>query len=772
MNNNIFDSNSSRFLLLKQEFDTYLNDKDRHHQRAIELMLSEQKNRLIINLNDLRRYNPQLWDEFLKSPMSHIPAFEESLNGFVKSQFNNGKFDVNQKFRLGFDGAFGSRRVDPKNLHSSHITNIMCVEGIVTKVGLCRPKVVSTVHYCEETTNWKTQHYRDAVSFTGPPTGSAYPTTSEEGHALTQEFGLSTYQDHQRVWIQDMPERANTGTIPRTVECVLSNDLVDNCKPGDRVQMIGVYRTLAGRISGESHGQFKTVLIVNRVKVIRNEFHKAITGKDVKVIKSIAKSRDVFETVARSIAPSIYGHTWIKKALVLMLLGGVEKNLANGTHIRGDINILMVGDPSTAKSQLLRAVMNTAPLAINTTGRGASGVGLTAAVVQDREGGERRLEAGAMVLADRGVVCIDEFDKMSDADRVAIHEVMEQQTVTVAKAGIHTQLNARCSVIAASNPVYGQYDRNKKPHENIALPDSLLSRFDLLFIVLDKLDTELDRAISEHVLNQHTKPVNEQNDYGGLYRDMLDSDDEEDHDPNDIWEKDNHGAASELRKEKGEVTKFLKLEFCKKLIAYCKNRSKPKLTNEATEAMAQKYAELRNSEVNRSTLPITARCFETMIRLSAAHAKLRLSKEITKLDVKEVMKILRFALQSADTNEDLVDEDLLMDEQGENVEMEIQEESDSESKEVSPKNRGRRAKETQQKRKRKGMEAKEKQKIVTKQLSKFFRKHIEITINDLIKLLLNAGHPITKKDLIEVVKQLDEEGKAFYIEADETVCKM
>ena len=459
-----------------------------------------------------------------------------------------------------------------------------------------------------------------------------------------------------------MPERAPAGQLPRGVDVIMDDDLVDRVKPGDRIQLVGIYRSLGNRNATSGSATFRTLILANNVIALSSKSgggiaHATITDTDIRNINKVSKEKHVFELLSQSLAPSIYGHDHIKKAILLMLLGGMEKNLDNGTHLRGDINILMVGDPSTAKSQLLRFVLNTAPLAIATTGRGSSGVGLTAAVTSDKETGERRLEAGAMVLGDRGVVCIDEFDKMSDIDRVAIHEVMEQQTVTIAKAGIHTSLNARCSVIAAANPIYGQYDPHKDPHRNIALPDSLLSRFDLLFVVTDDIDDFRDRQISEHVLRMHRyrqpgieegAPVREQRDQTlGVGLD----EDQDANQPTPVYEKFNimlhAGVTVTTGRGKARKVDVLSIPFIKKYIQYAKLQRKPVLTKGAADHIVTTYSALRNDELEgnqRRTSPMTARTLETLIRLATAHAKARLSHRVEVRDAEAAESILRFAL--------------------------------------------------------------------------------------------------------------------------------
>merc|ERR1719376_1123371 len=500
--------------------------------------------------------------------------------------------------------------------------------------------------------------YSDLTSFDAYPSTAAYHTQDEDGNPLQTEFGLSKFKDHQTLTVQEMPEKAPAGQLPRSVDIIADNDLVDLAKPGDRVQIIGNFRCMPGKQGGFTTGTFRTVLIANNVALISKEVTPNITGEDVQKCKKFSKQKgSVFSILSKSLAPSIHGHEYIKKALLCQLLGGVEKNLQNGTRLRGDINVLLIGDPSVAKSQLLRYVLHTAPRAITTTGRGSSGVGLTAAVTTDQETGERRLEAGAMVLADRGIVCIDEFDKMTDMDRTAIHEVMEQGRVTISKAGIHARLNARCSVLAAANPVYGRYDPFKTPMENIGLQDSLLSRFDLLFILLDTVDVDSDRKIADHVVKVHQYRDPREADgsvtviksgAGDLATHRNEGGGGGDHQKElQVWDKSEAGATGgSSGRGRKRSDRLLSPEFVQKYVEIAKVL-KPVLTEEAAEMIGEEYSKLRsqdfeNSEVAR-TRPVTARALETLIRLSTAHAKARLSKTVDAEDAETAIELVQFA---------------------------------------------------------------------------------------------------------------------------------
>lgn len=647
-----------------QEFLDQIGDHG-NYRNEIKDMLMKGRFRLSVSVDEVRDFDTEFWRGLLDTPVDFLPACERALRDTVLTIYdpNDSRFeplDDNQQFYVSFRGAFGDLHVTPRTITSGHLSKMVSIEGIVTRASLVRPKVIRSVHYAEKTARFYAKQYRDnTTSFDAITTPAVYPLEDPEGNKLTPEYGFSTYRDHQKISVQEMPELAPAGQLPRSVDVVLDDDLVDLTKPGDRVQIVGVYRALGG--GANNLAQFKTVILANAVYPLHARStgvaaNEKLTDQDVRNINKMAKEKHIFDTLAQSLAPSIYGLDHIKQAVLLMLFGGLEKNLDNGTHLRGDINILMVGDPSTAKSQMLRFVLNTAALAIATTGRGSSGVGLTAAVTSDKETGERRLEAGAMVLADRGVVCIDEFDKMSDIDRVAIHEVMEQQTVTIAKAGIHTSLNARCSVIAAANPVFGQYDVHKDPHKNIALPDSLLSRFDLLFVVTDDVNQVKDRTISEHVLRMHRfilpglaegEPVREKTTISLAAGTDNTSVEEEMEQP--VFEKFNSllhaGVAG--RATRGGSPTILSIPFLKKYIQYAKQRIKPVLTKKSSEYIVMTYSALRNSDPagsHKRTAPVTARTLETLIRLATAHAKVRLSKTIEVKDAKVAEELLRFAL--------------------------------------------------------------------------------------------------------------------------------
>lgn len=567
-----------------------------------------------------------------------------------------------EKSNVNFTGNFGRHYITPRGLKANMLNKLVRVQGIVTRMSTVCPKLAKSYHYVEATKSGVVKSYSDnyAINEKGAmDKSSSFPTTDAAGNRMTADYGYCKYTKLQKLVIQELPERAPPGQLPRSVTIILENDLVDQVKPGDRVEVTGVYKSVPGERSATS-GVFQTIIYGTGIETSAAQKQDTkVDAQDILSIKKLSKRTDLFDVLANSVAPSIYGHHSVKKGILLQLLGGVQRQIqGTGTRIRGDVNMLLVGDPSTAKSQLLRQVMEIAPLAINTTGRGSTGVGLTAAVTIDKDTGERHLEAGAMVLADKGVVCIDEFDKMSDADRVAIHEVMEQQTVTISKAGIHASLNARCSVIAAANPIYGDYDTTVSAAKNIGLPDSLLSRFDLLFVILDDKDPNVNGKIAERVIMNHRfkKP-------GDKNAVLIDHDDV-------LVEPELEIEAEEKRKVyETDFNKYtgpggddspqddvLNRAFLKKYLNYAKSSVQPVMDQEAVEFLSSSYSLLRlkgeePDQMKEKKLPITARTLETLIRLSTAHAKIRLSGTVTVEDMQVALKLLNFSIFTHDDND-------------------------------------------------------------------------------------------------------------------------
>ena len=389
-----------------------------------------------------------------------------------------------------------------RSIQSTHMNTLLACSGIVISASRVRSRATSITLRCT-----RCQHQHFLPSNGGPFSALNLPRTclNRDGN----DCGVTPYAvvpddcgfvDQQTLKLQEAPEAVPTGEMPRSVLCAVERNLVDTAPPGTRVRLLAIVSLLSTKSA------VKTVYlrIVGMAKDVGVGRGVQFTPREEEAFRRLARRSDVYDILARSMAPSISGNYTkdIKKALTCQLFSGSRKRLPDGMALRGDINVLLLGDPSMAKSQFLKYVTKVAPVGVYTSGKGSSAAGLTASVVRDSRG-EFYLEGGAMVLADGGIVAIDEFDKMRPADRVAIHEAMEQQTISVAKAGITTVLNSRSSVLAAANPVFGRYDDMKSASENIDLMTTILSRFDLIFLVRDVRDEELDKMICHHVMGVH-----------------------------------------------------------------------------------------------------------------------------------------------------------------------------------------------------------------------------------------------------------------------------
>ena len=473
----------------------------------IDKMMSSNSKYINIDYNDLVTH-PEIESKFNEDPDEILEAFSRAIKEILHERFPKYAQKIEHEIRARIANYPVQRSL--RQINAEIIGKMTSVSGMVLRASEVKPLAKELVFICP------IGHRTDVIlekglTITTPIKCSNEKCTHKE---LSLEPQSSRFIDVQFVRLQELPEDLPPGQLPHYLDITVKQDLVDDARPGDRVVLTGIVRIEQEKMSGVSKSNsplYRLRLDGNNVEFLGGKGSKTsrriqreeISPEEEKTLKSLSKSPDIYDRIIDSYAPHITGHRIIKESILLLMAGSTQRELQDGSKIRGDINIFLVGDPGTAKSEMLKFCARIAPRGLYTSGRGSTAAGLTAAVVRDVNG-IFMLEAGATVLGDQGLVCIDEFDKMKDEDRSALHEVMEQQTASIAKGGIVATLNARTSILAAANPMYGKYDPFKNITENVNLPIPLLTRFDLIYVVRDQPSKERDEKIAKHIIDLHT----------------------------------------------------------------------------------------------------------------------------------------------------------------------------------------------------------------------------------------------------------------------------
>ncbi|CAH9134608.1 unnamed protein product [Cuscuta epithymum] len=593
---------------------------------SIHHVIEMEGDSLEVDAHDVFAYDSDLYNKMVRYPLEVLAIFDIVLMDMVSR--------INPLFEKLVQARIFNLKasISMRNLNPTDIEKLVSIKGMIIRCSSIIPEIREAIFRCLVCGYYSDPIVVDRGRISDPT--RCEKQECQARNSMTLVHNRCRFIDKQIVRLQETPDDIPDGGTPHTVSLLMHDKLVDAGKPGDRVEVTGIYRAMSVRIGSTQRtvkSLFKTYIDCLHLKKtdksrmnvedpmeIENGFNRnkdepfIDSANKIEQLKELSKQPDIYERLTRSLAPNIWELDDVKKGLLCQLFGGNALKLASGASFRGDINVLLVGDPGTSKSQLLQYIHKLSPRGIYTSGRGSSAVGLTAYVAKDPETGETVLESGALVLSDKGICCIDEFDKMSENARSMLHEVMEQQTVSIAKAGIIASLNARTSVLACANPIGSRYNPRLSVIDNIHLPPTLLSRFDLIYLLLDKADEQTDRRLAKHIVSLH-------------------------------FENPEHSQQD-----------FIDLPTLTAYVSYARKHIHPQLCDEAADELTKGYVEMRRRGnfpgSSKKVITATPRQIESVIRLSEALARIRFSECVEKSDVLEAFRLLDVAMQQSATD--------------------------------------------------------------------------------------------------------------------------